>query len=74
MKKETTPTLRLTPVRETTASVPLTIVERGLGALLVYTGALGTLCTVFGWSAQWPTVAAGAAALLLSVWCAMGRG
>ena len=73
MKKETTPTLRLTPVRETTASVPLTIVERGLGALLVYTGALGTLCTVFGWSAQWPTMAAGAAALL-SVWCAMGRG
>ena len=33
MKNETTPALRLTPVRETTASVPLAVAERSLAAL-----------------------------------------
>ena len=74
MKNETTPALRLTPVRETTASVPLTVAERSLAALPVYGGVLGTLCVLFGWSALWPAMAAGAAALVLAVWCAMGRG
>lgn len=74
MKKETTPSLRLTPVRETTASVPLTVAERSLAALLVYAGLLGTLCATFGWTALWSAMAAGAAGLLLAVWCAMGRG
>ena len=74
MKNETTPALRLTPVRETTASVPLAVAERSLAALPVYGGLLGTLCALFGWSALWPTMAAGAAALALAVWCAMSRG
>ena len=74
MKKETTPALRLTPVRETTASVPLAVAERSLAALLVYGGVLGTLCAAVGWSALWPAMAAGAAALALAVWCAMSRG
>ena len=74
MKNETTPALRLTPVRETTASVPLAVAERSLAALLVYGGVLGTLCALFGWSALWPAMAAGAAALALAVWCAMSRG
>ena len=74
MKNETTPALRLTPVRETTASVPLAVAERSLAALPVYGGLLGTLCAAFGWSALWPAMAAGAAALALAVWCAMSRG
>ena len=74
MKNETTPALRLTPVRETTASVPLAVAERSLAALPVYGGLLGTLCALFGWSALWPAMAAGAAALALAVWCAMSRG
>ena len=74
MKNETTPALRLTPVRETTASVPLAVAERSLAALPVYGGVLGTLCALFGWSALWPAMAAGAAALALAVWCAMSRG
>ena len=74
MKNETTPALRLTPVRETTASVPLAVAERSLAALLVYGGVLGTLCALFGWSTLWPAMAAGAAALALAVWCAMSRG
>ena len=74
MKNETTPALRLTPVRETTASVPLAVAERSLAALLVYGGVLGTLCAAVGWSALWPAMAAGAAALALAVWCAMSRG
>ena len=60
MKNETTPALRLTPVRETTASVPLAVAERSLAALPVYGGLLGTLCALFGWSALWPAMAAGA--------------
>ena len=74
MKNETTPALRLTPVREITASVPLAVAERSLAALLVYGGVLGTLCALFGWSTLWPAMAAGAAALALAVWCAMSRG
>ena len=74
MKNETTPALRLTPIRETTASVPLAVAERSLAALLVYGGVLGTLCAAVGWSALWPAMAAGAAALALAVWCAMSRG
>ena len=74
MKNETTPALRLTPVRETTASVPLAVAERSLAALPVYGGLLGTLCAAVGWSALWPAMAAGAAALALAVWCAMSRG
>ena len=57
MKNETTPALRLTPVREITASVPLAVAERSLAALLVYGGLLGTLCALFGWSALWPGTA-----------------
>ena len=68
------PALRLTPVRETTASVPLAVAERSLAALPIYGGLLGTLCALFGWSALWPAMAAGAAALALAVWCAMSRG
>lgn len=74
MKNETTPALRLTPVRETTASVPLAVAERSLAALPVYGGLLGMLCAAVGWSALWPAMAAGAAALALAVWCAMSRG
>ena len=66
--------LTLTPVRETISSLPLAVAERGLGALLVYAGLLGAMCAAFGWQPAWAAMALGAAALLLAVWCAMGRG
>ena len=66
--------LTLTPVRETISSLPLAVAERGLGALLVYAGLLGAMCAAFGWQPAWAAMALGGAALLLAVWCAMGRG
>ena len=66
--------LTLTPVRETISSLPLAVAERGLGALLVYAGLLGAMCAAFGWQPAWAAMALGAVALLLAVWCAMGRG
>ena len=47
MKRETISGLRLTPVRETTASVPLTVAERSCAAALTYAGLLGTLTAAF---------------------------
>ena len=61
MKRETISGLRLTPVRETTASVPLTVAERSCAAALTYAGLLGTLTAAFGWPVVWPALVCGAA-------------
>ena len=74
MKRETISGLRLTPVRETTASVPLTVAERSCAAALTYAGLLGTLTAAFGWPVVWPALVCGAAAVVFAVWCALGRG
>ena len=74
LKRETISGLRLTPVRETSASVVLTVAERSGAAVLTYAGLLGTLTVAFGWPVVWPALVCGAAAVVFAVWCALGRG